>query len=519
VFTGPDLPPPAQGYTGGMTYVIGVDCSTTATKAVVWDREGRSIAEGRAEFRLNQPRPGFHEQDAEDWWRSLAVAMREAARQVDASAIEAIGLTHQRETFVCLSDKDEPLRPAILWMDARSGEQVAQYGSEEVHRISGKPPDTTPAFYKLLWLREHEPEVLERTRRVSDVHAFLVHRLTGEWRTTWACADPLGLVDMEGFDWSDELLGAVGLDRAQLPELAPPGAIMGELREDAAQELGLPTGLSVVGGAGDGQSAGLGANITEPGRSYLNLGTAVVAGSYSEEYHWGRAFRTMGGPIPQTYTLETLIQGGTLTVSWFQDRIATLEAHRLALDLHDLDLLEAAATQAGPGAQGLLLIPYLAGSQTPYWDPAARGVLFGLADHHGKGHIFRAILDGIAFEERLQLDGLDEALEHPIETLYVMGGGSRSALWRQIVADVCRRPVVACREVETTSLGAAIHAASALGWYDSLLQAAGAMSDEGARHEPDERTAARYDRLFSVYREIYPRTESLFGELRDALRE
>jgi xylulokinase len=275
----------------------------------------------------------------------------------------------------------------------------------------------------------------------------------------------------------------------------------------------------VVGGAGDGQSAGLGANITEPGRSYLNLGTAVVAGSYSEDYRWGRAFRTLSGPIPETYTLETLIQGGTLTVSWFQDRIATLDADRLALDLRDLDLLEAAATRAGPGAHGLLLIPYLAGSQTPYWDSAARGVLFGLSDHHGKGHIFRAILDGIAFEQRLQLEGLDEALEHSVESLYVLGGGSRSALWRQIVADVCRRPVVACREVETTSLGAGMHAAAAVGWYDSIAEAARAMSGEGARHEPDERTAARYDRLFSVYREIYPRNEALFAELRDALRE
>ncbi len=498
--------------------MIGIDSSTTATKAVAWDRDGRALAEGRAEFELQQPAPGYHEQDAEDWWRSTVAALRDAVRQVDPSEVEAIGITHQRETFVCLGGGDEPLRPAILWMDARASEQVDKHGSEDVHRISGKPPDTTPAFYKLLWLADHEPEVLERTRRVADVHAYLVHRLTGQWRTTWSCADPLGLVDMEARTWSQPLLDTVGLDTGQLPELDAPGAVMGELSAEAAEAIGLPAGLPVVGGAGDGQSAGLGANITEPGRSYLNLGTAVVAGSYSDDYHWGHAFRTLGGPIPETYTLETLIQGGTLTVSWFQDRIATLDATRLGLDLQDLDLLEASATQAGPGAEGLLLIPYLAGSQTPYWDSAARGVLFGLDDHHGKGHIFRAILDGIAFEQRLQLEGLDEALEHPVQTLYVLGGGSRSALWRQIIADVTRRPVVACREIETTSLGAGMHAAAAVGWYDSIAEAAAAMSDEGARHEPDERAAARYDRLFSVYREIYPRNQELFGELRDALR-
>ena len=137
------------------------------------------------------------------------------------------------------------------------------------------------------------------TRRVADVHAFLVHRLTGQWRTTWSCADPLGLVDMEARTWSQPLLDTVGLDTGQLPELDAPGAVMGELSAEAAEAIGLPAGLPVVGGAGDGQSAGLGANITEPGRSYLNLGTAVVAGSYSDDYHWGRAFRTLGGPIPR----------------------------------------------------------------------------------------------------------------------------------------------------------------------------------------------------------------------------
>lgn len=499
-----------------MGYVIGVDCSTTATKAVAWDRDGRALAEGRATFSLNQPQAGFHEQEAEDWWRSLVGAVREAVRQIDASDVEAIGLTHQRETFVCLGDGDEPLRPAILWVDARAGRQVAEHGSSEWHRISGKPPDTTPALYKLLWLADHEPDILRRTRRVVDVHAFLVHRLTGHWRTTWACADPLGLLDMASWDWSPELLGAVGLTPEQVPELDAPGAVMGELSADAARELSLPAGLPVVGGAGDGQSAGLGANITEPGRAYLNLGTAVVAGTFSPEYAWDRAFRTMGGAIPRSYTLETLIQGGTLTVSWFEERIATLRAGGLGLDLEDLDLLEAAATRSGVGARGLLLVPYWAGSQTPYWNSNARGVMFGLADHHGKGDMFRAILEGIAFEQRLQLEGLDEVTPAPVQALYAMGGGSRSALWRQIVADICRRPVIACREVETTSLGAAMHAAAAVGWYDSLTDAAAAMSGEGARHEPDERAAERYDRLFAVYRDIYPQTESLFERLRDA---
>jgi xylulokinase len=500
-----------------VSYVIGIDSSTTATKAVVWGRDGRAVAEGRAEFSLAMPRPGWHEQDPEDWWRSTSAAVRHATRTVDAADIEAICVTHQRETFACVDEHGVAVRPAIVWMDVRATEQVKKAGSEEVHRLTGKPADTTPALYKLLWLREHEPETFDRTHRVVDVHAFLVHRLTGTWRTTTACADPLGLVDMQALDWSDDLLARVGLTREHMPALSAPGEVIGELSATAAAEVGLPAGLPLVGGAGDGQSAGLGANATRPGRAYLNLGTAVVAGTMSERYAWDRAFRTLVGAVPGMYSMETLLQGGTYTVNWFLERIATLDAGRLGLGLRDVDILETAAARLGPGAEGLLLVPYWASAQTPYWDPAARGILFGLAGHHGKEHMFRALMEGIAFEQRLAFEAMEPRLDHSIDTVLATGGGSRSALWRQIVADVTRKPVAACREAETTSLGAGIHAAAASGWHGSLLDAAEAMTGEGAHHTPDESTAAEYDELFAVYREIYPRTAPLHQALHDAV--
>jgi xylulokinase len=500
-----------------VTYVIGVDSSTTATKAVVWDREGRAVSEGRQEFDLTIPRPGWHEQDAQEWWRSTAAALRQAAGAVNASEIEAIGLTHQRETFACLDEDDTPLRPAILWLDGRAVKEVEEYGSDEIHKATGKPPDTTPALYKLLWLRDHEPDVLERAARVVDVHAFLVRQLTGEWRTTWACADPLGLVDMETFEWSGEALDLVGLERGQLCELAAPGSVMGELRVDVAEDLGLPAGIPVVGGAGDGQSAGLGANVTTPGRAYLNLGTAVVSGTYSDEYAWGREFRTLGGPLPRTYTLETLLQGGTYTITWFVNKLAGTDAARLGLDLSDEELLEAAAARVEPGADGLLAIPYWNQAQTPYWDDYARGVILGFRGHHGKGHIFRAILEGIAFEQRMMTDYVAAALDQAIDVYLAVGGGSRSALWCQIIADATRRTVTACREVETTSLGAGMHAAAAIGWFDSIADAAAAMSAEGATYEPDDRRSDLYGRLFEVYRDVYPSVAKLFPRLSAAL--
>jgi xylulokinase len=488
-------------------YVIGIDSSTTATKAVVWDRDGRAISEGRSEFPLTMPRPGWHEQDPEDWWRSTCVAVALAMRTVDASGVEAICVTHQRETFACLDEDGRPVRPAIVWMDVRATAQVEALGSDDVHRTTGKPADTTPALYKLLWLREHEPESLERTRWVVDVHAFLVHRLTGSWRTTTACADPLGVLDIQRLDWSDDLLARVGLAREHMPTLVGPGEVIGELAPTVAEELGVRAGVPVVGGAGDGQAAGLGANATGRGSAYLNLGTAVVAGTMSARYRWDRAFRTLVGAVPGTYAMETLLQGGTYTVNWFRERIAA----------QDVEQLEAAAARVAPGADGLLLVPYWASAQTPYWDPAARGILFGLAGHHGKEHMFRSLMEGIAFEQRLAFEAMQARLDDPIETLLATGGGSRSALWRQIVADVTRKRVVACRASETTSLGAGILAAAAVGWHGSLRDAAQAMTGQGAEHHPTEATAAHYDELFAIYREIYPRTAALHRALQDAV--
>ena len=253
--------------------VIGIDCSTTASKAVVWDKTGRALATGRRGYGLNHVRSGWVEQNAPDWWEATAAALKDAVAEVGGNRIAAIAITHQRETFACLNQQGEPIRPAITWMDIRATAEVDEFGTEDVHRITGKPPNPTPAWYKLLWLRKHEPETIARTAHVVDVAGYLVQKLTGEWATSWACADPLGLVDLQRFDYDDGLLARAGLTRNVVSKLLPPGAVAGGLKPAVATAIGLPAGLPVVVGAGDGQSAGLGCNVTKPGRAYLNLGT------------------------------------------------------------------------------------------------------------------------------------------------------------------------------------------------------------------------------------------------------
>ena len=489
--------------------VIGVDCSTTASKAVVWDRNGRAVAVGRQGYGLSYVRSGWVEQHAPDWWAATAAAITEAVKAVGAARIAGIAITHQRETFVCLDKAGEPIRPAITWMDVRATAEVEEAGTPDVHRITGKPPNPTPAWYKLLWLGKHEPGTIAKTAHVVDVAGYLVNRLTGEWTTSWACADPLGLVDLQRFDYDDGLLSQAGLSRAQVSRLLPPGAIAGQLKPDVASALGLPAGLPVVIGAGDGQSAGLGCNVTRPGRAYFNLGTGAVSGVYADTYGHDTAYRTMGGPIPGTYILETFIGGGTQNVVWFVENFAQEEKNNAAGKSPE-QLLEAAAAGVPAGAGGLLCLPYWTGAMTPYWDGHARGAFVGLTGLHGKAHMYRAMLECVALEQRLLTGGVERATGTTIDEILMLGGGSRSPLWCQITADVLGRPVKLVREQESTALGAGIHAAAALGLHSDLRAAADAMTGIEKVYAPDPEAHQRYSAIFKAYVAIYPGLKSAF---------
>ena len=493
-------------------YVIGIDCSTTASKAVVWDRNGKAIAIGRRAYDLQHVRSGWVEQNAPDWWQATRGAIADAVAAVGGEKIAGIAITHQRETFVCLDDKDQPIRPAITWMDVRATKQVQDYGTAEVHRITGKPVNPTPAWYKLLWLKQHEPETIARTAKIVDVGGYLLHKLTGKFVTSWASADPLGLVDLSRFQYDEGILQQAGLSLAQVPELLAPGAIAGGLLADVAQGLGLAAGLPIIAGAGDGQSAGLGCNVTKPGRAYLNLGTGAVSGVYAQDYHHAQAYRTMGGPIPNTYIYETFIGGGTQNVVWFVENFAQAERAE-AKDQTVEEILEAKARQIPPGAERLLCLPYWTGAMTPYWDGNARGAFVGLSGLHGRAHMYRAILEGIAFEQRLLTEGVEQATGVPITEILMLGGGSRSALWCQIMADVLGREVKLVREQESTALGAGIHAAKAMGFYESLELAAEAMTGIEKQFSPDLAAHETYTKIFAAYCNLYPGLQKSFQKI------
>jgi xylulokinase len=344
----------------------------------------------------------------------------------------------------------------------------------------------------------------------ADVHSYLAWRLTGNWRTSWASADPLGMFDLEGKSWSQEMLAVLEIGPEQLPEAVAPGTAIGEVTAAAARETGLACGTLVVAGAGDGQAAGLGVNALDPSRAYLNLGTAVVSGTYSKQYRIGRAWRTMGSASGEGYYYETSLRAGTFLVEWFARQVCQ------AADGDDsiYGRLEAEAAAVPVGSGGLLAVPYWGAVMTPYWDPDARGCFVGLSGAHGIGHMYRALLEGIALEQTLVSGMIEEETGERIAAYLAIGGGAASDLWLRIIANASGRKVERSRTIEASSLGAAACAATGAGWFTSPAEAAAGMC-RGITDtiEPEPRNVARYAELLRVYREIYPRLRESFAQL------
>ena len=498
----------------GKDVVIGIDSSTTASKAIAWERDGAMAGLGRSPIPLASPANQWYEQNPEDWWSSACKALRDLLRQVAPERVAAVAISNQRETFAALGPRGDPVRPAIVWLDQRCDREVAwladRVGRERIHGITGKPPDMAPVAYRIAWMLRREPELFRATSKFVDVQSYLVWRLTGAFRTSWASADPLGLFDMRRKAWSAEVMEALELRPEQLPEVAAPGSAIGAVGESAAAATGLVRGTPVVAGGGDGQAAGLGVNALTGSRAYLNLGTAVVSGTYSTEYRTGTAWRTMGSCSGEGYYYETSLRAGTFLLDWFVRQICqTAEGDRGIYEK-----LEAEAASAPIGSYGLLALPYWGAVMTPYWDPQARGCLVGLTGAHRPGHIYRSLLEGIALEQALVTGMVEEQTNTQIAEFVAMGGGAASGLWLQIVADASGKTVRRSQTVEASSLGAAICAAVGAGWFPNAATAAEAMCGKSTLEtHPSPQRSAAYAELLGIYRELYPRLRETFAKL------
>jgi xylulokinase len=310
----------------------------------------------------------------------------------------------------------------------------------------------------------------------------------------------MGLFDMRHNCWSVEILAFLGISEEQLPEAYPPGAVLGEVTAEAAELTGLPIGLPVIAGVGDGQAAGLGTNITKPGQAYLSLGTSVISGIYTESFQINMTHRTMYGAMPNSYMLETVILGGAYTITWFMQKMARNLGQSTGPDI-SINAFDQAAQKISPGADGLLLVPYWNSVMNPYWDASASGIVVGWRGFHSLEHLYRAILEGIGFELRLHLQGIEATLDTDVERFIAVGGGTGSGLWCQIIADITGKPIYVSKTPDASALGAAIQAACGVGLFADMASAASAMTQiNPTPFTPDQ---TRFDFYTQLYEDVY----------------
>ncbi len=491
---------------GGGDLVIGLDSSTQSTKAIAWTREGEALAEGRAPIPMSTPRAGRAEQDVEDWWSAALAALKDVAASLDPARIAGLAISNQRETVALVDEALRATHPAIVWLDERAADEVGRltgrFGGERLHRITGKPADLTPVVYRLSWLRHHAPDDLDVAARILDVHGFLTGRLTGRAVASWTSADPFGVFDIESRTWSTPILAHLGLDATRFADLERPGALVGRLLDDVAQETGLAPGTPVYAAGGDGQCAGLGVNAVTEGVVFLNLGTAIVTGAWSPVPHISRSWRTMTSPNGEGYFLEGVQRAGAFFVNWFIDTFAGGRD-----DPGVFARLEARAATLPIGSEGVLVCPYLSGCMDPHWDSGARAAFLELAPHHGLAHLYRASLEALTLESARCIAAMAANGLEPRRILAV-GGGANSELWSRMIADASGLPLTRSESLEASSLGAGMSAAVGAGWFRNFTEAAAAMSRDGATLQPDHGAhpawTALLERQAKAYRPISP---------------
>ncbi|HEY7023859.1 MAG TPA: xylulokinase [Candidatus Limnocylindrales bacterium] len=485
-----------------MALVLGIDVSTTATKAVLVDERGRVAAIGAAEYPYDVPRPGWSEQDPALWWAGTAAAVRAAlsAAAVDGSAVAAIGLTGQMHGAVLLDAADKVLRPAILWNDQRTARECdlirAAVGPQRLIEITGNDALTGFTAPKLVWVRDNEPNVWSQARHVLLPKDYVRLRLTGSHAMDKADGSGTILFDLAARDWSDEVLAALHIDRALMPPTFEGPQVTGTLSAAAAIAIGLVAGTPVVAGGGDQSANAVGVGAVAPGVVALSLGTSgvVFAATDSPLYERHGRVHAFCHAVPARWHMMSVMLSAAGSLRWFRDALAP------GVDFSTLVEPAAAVEAAGTG---LYFLPYLTGERSPHPDPDARGGFIGLNVTHDLKHMTRAVLEGVTFGLRDGLELMVEAgMPRPTQ-IRASGGGLVSPLWRQLLADVLGAEIAAPSTTEGAAFGAASLAAVGAGWFSSVDEAAAKLVSATPVAAPGPARAA-YQEHYLEFRELYP---------------
>ena len=487
-----------------MAVLIGIDVGTSGTRALAVTTEGELVAEATRPHDLLTPRPGWTEQDPAQWWAACQAVLAEVARD----DVVGLGVTGQMHGSVFLDAGGAVIRPALLWNDQRTADEceeiTARVGEARLLELAGNPALTGFQAPKLLWLARHEPDAYARVASVLLPKDYVRYELTGERATDASDAAGTLLLDVRARDWSDEVLDALEVPRDWLPRVYEGPEVTGVVRDEVAEALGLPRGLPVAAGGGDNAAAAVGVGVVREGSVSTSIGTSGVLFAHRDEFTPDPSGRVHAfcHAVPDAFHLMavTLSAGGSL--SWWREKLG---------DGASFGDLIAEASTVEPGAEGLLFLPYLTGERSPHLDPHARGGFVGLTVRHGRAHMTRAVMEGVAFSMR---DGLEvmRGLGTPDEDMRAVGGGARSPLWLGLQADVYGRAIRRTQVDEGPAYGAALLGGVAAGVFADVQEASSRVRLRSEVTEPDAERVRRYDELYAVY-------GGLYGALREPMHE
>lgn len=493
-----------------MSTLLGLDVGTTGCKALLFDGDGTLLASASREYAVDLPRPGWAEQDIERVWVLAQEAMGEAIRSARVVEVAAIGLSVHGEAVTPVDAAGRPLRPTILGMDTRTERENdwlrEHVGAEFLVGRTGMPVHTINTLPKLLWIRDHEPEVWRAAAGFLLVEGFLVQRLTGRVATSECLASRTQLFNTVEGGWDPAILGAVGLDERGLGELLPSGSSVGRLRDGLVGALGLRRAPLVVTGGHDQACGALGAGVTRPGLACVSTGTAEVVevalpAPVLEPALADAGLSVYRHVVPDVYLAMTLNQSGGLSLRWFRDQFC--EPQLDVATANGRDAYELILAEAPIEPTNLMVMPHFAGSGTPKLDPSSRAAIVGMTFATTRGEVARAILEGLTFELRSNLDLL--ALEGvAVGTLRAIGGGARSPLWLQLKADITGIPVARPQVTEAAGLGAALLAGVGAGVFASAADAADRCLRIEETRTPDPVARLAYDVRYAIHQALYP---------------
>lgn len=493
-------------------YFLGIDVSTTATKALLINAIGSVIATEATGYSFETPHPLWSEQHPDLWWDGAQKSIRAviAKAGVDVSQIGGVGLTGQMHGLVLLDEAGNVLRPAILWNDQRTQAQCdeihARLGRERFIQISGNVALTGFTAPKLLWVYENEPELYAKVRHVLLPKDYVRFKLTGEYAMDKSDGSGTALFDLKTRSWSREILAALGIDPAWVPPTFDGPEFTGRVSAEAASATGLKTGTPVAAGGGDQAAQAVGVGAVEPGIVALTLGTSgvVFAATTSPLVEPEGRLHAFCHAVPGMWHFMGVMLSAAGSLQWYHDTLAS------TMSFEDL-LKEAESVPAG--SEGLQFLPYLSGERTPHPDPLARGAFVGLTVRHGRGHMTRAVLEGVSFGLKDSFTLIQNAGMGAIKQVRASGGGTKSALWRQILASVLDAELVTVNTTEGAAYGAALLAGVGAGVWGDVPEACKAVIKITGSINPDPGQAEAYRKAYQLYGELYPALKPCFEKM------